>query len=240
MREIILDTETTGLKPAEGHRLVEIGCVEMMQGVRTGRTWHRYLNPERDVPREAERVHGLSTAFLRDKPVFGFIADELLAFLGDDRIVAHNADFDLGFLNAELAGIGRAPLPAGRAVDTAAMARRLFPGQRASLDALCARFGIDTTARSKHGALVDAELLAQVYIELTGGRQTALGLAVVTTEASVAATAVTRPFRVPRVFAPDADERAAHAAFVARLKEPLWNQFDPPADAATNAARPES
>ncbi len=176
MREIIFDTETTGLDPQGGDRLVEIGCLEMVNRVETGRTFHAYFNPQRTMPAQAEAVHGLSDAFLADKPLFASKAAELLEFLGDDPLVAHNAGFDFGFVNMELALCGLDPLPRERMVDTVAMARVRHPGAKNSLDALCTRYGIDRSHRTKHGALLDAELLAQVYVELTGGRQIGLEL----------------------------------------------------------------
>ena len=176
MREIVLDTETTGLDPQDGHRLVEIGCVEIQGGIPTGGTWHCYINPERDMPQDAYAVHGLSAEFLADKPFFAHLADEFLAFIADSNLVIHNAGFDLRFLNAELVRAKRPPLPLDRAIDTLALARRRHPGARVSLDDLCQRYGIDNTRRVKHGALLDAEILAEVYVELTGGRQTAFAL----------------------------------------------------------------
>ena len=177
MREIVLDTETTGLDPADGHRIVEIGCVELIDHLPSGATFHRYLNPERAVPVESQRVHGLSDEFLADKAVFAAIADEFETFLGDAPLVIHNAIFDLKFLNAELVRVKRPLLPFARAIDTIEIAKAKFPGARYSLDELCKRFGIDLSARTKHGALLDAELTAQVYLELVGGRQTRLKLA---------------------------------------------------------------
>ena len=174
MREIIFDTETTGLDAGDGHRIVEIGCVELFNIIPTGESFHLYLNPERDMPEEAFRVHGLSTAFLADKPLFAQVAGDLLKFIGEAKIVAHNAEFDLQFLNKELDRLGLPLFVKDRVVDTLALARRKFPGATNSLDALCARFGIDTSRRTKHGALLDAELLAEVYAELTGGRQAVL------------------------------------------------------------------
>src|SRR3954470_2107815 len=176
MREIVFDTETTGLSPTDGHRLVEIGCIEMINRVETGRTFHSYVNPSRPMPPEAQAIHGLSDAFLADKPQFAAIHNELLAFIGDARLVAHNAAFDFAFLNAELDQCGRPGLGPERMVDTLALARVRHPGAKHSLDALCVRFGIDRSQRVKHGALVDAQLLAQVYVELPGGRQIGLGL----------------------------------------------------------------
>ncbi len=176
MREIVLDTETTGLDPLQGHRLVEIGAVELFNHIPTGKTYHTYINPERDVPREAEAVHGLSGAFLEDKPVFSKIADELLEFIGDTVLIIHNASFDIGFLNAELAFIKRPPILYERIIDTLALAKKRHPMGPNSLDALCKRYGIDIAKRTKHGALLDSELLAGVYLELIGGRQITLTL----------------------------------------------------------------
>jgi DNA polymerase-3 subunit epsilon len=229
MREVIFDTETTGLDPHNGDRMVEIGCIEMVGRIATGRTFHAYFNPEREMPPEAEQVHGLTTAFLASKPTFAELADELLAFLGDAPLVAHNAGFDFAFLNAELERAGRAPIAGERMIDTVALARRKHPGAKLSLDALCARYGIDRSHRVKHGALLDAELLAQVYVELTGGRQIGLGL--VASESMVeAASAVlmpgtlqaARPVRPPRPHAPSAEELARHRAFIAGIEGALW------------------
>jgi DNA polymerase-3 subunit epsilon len=174
MREIVLDTETTGLSPAEGHRLVEIGCLEIVNQIATGAVYHVLINPERDVPDDAYRIHGHSTAFLADKPVFARIAPEFLAFIGGDRLVIHNAEFDMRFINAELGKIGHDPIPSARVLDTLALARRKHPGAPASLDALCDRYRIDRSRRVKHGALLDAEILVEVYGELLGGRQRSL------------------------------------------------------------------
>jgi DNA polymerase III subunit epsilon len=177
MREIVLDTETTGLSPSEGHRIVEIGAVELINHIPSGEVFHTYINPERQMPKEAEAVHGLSDAKLKGEPIFKSIAEKFLAFIGDAPLVIHNADFDMEFLNAELSYLKLPHLPPERAIDTVKMSRKKFPMASASLDALCKRFGIDTSKRVKHGALVDAELLADVYLELIGGRQTALILA---------------------------------------------------------------
>ena len=171
MREVVLDTETTGFEPSEGHRIVEIGAVELLNKMPTGRTYHQYINPERPMPKEAFEIHGLGDDFLRDKPVFKTIVPALIDFVGDSTLVIHNAAFDMKFLNAELAAVGHPGLPMSQSLDTVAMARRKFPGAPASLDALCRRFGIDNSAREKHGALLDCELLAEVYLELIGGRQ---------------------------------------------------------------------
>ncbi len=223
MREIVVDTETTGLDPAKGDRIVEIACVELMNHVPTGRSFQCYLNPKRDMPIEAFNVHGLSTEFLADKPEFHEKAPEFLEFIGEDQLVIHNAEFDLKFLNAELRAIKAALIPYTRVVDTLAMARRKFPGSPASLDALCKRFAIDTTHRVKHGALLDADLLAQVYVELIGGRQPGLELAasvsISVTQTTIVA-AQTR--REPRPHAPSPEELAAHEAFVKTLSDPVW------------------
>ena len=219
MREIVLDTETTGLDPGQGHRVIEIGCVELLNHVPTGRTFHTYVNPERAVPTDAFAVHGLSDAFLRDKPIFAAVADGFLVFLGDSPLVIHNAAFDLGFLNAELVRLSKPPLPAGRAIDTVQLARRAFPGAPANLDALCKRFRIDVSERATHGALKDAKLLAMVYLELKGGRQP--GLQLVSTRA-LAGTPSAPAARTPRLIAPTADEHAAHEAFIEGLPDALW------------------
>ncbi|MFN4283625.1 MAG: DNA polymerase III subunit epsilon [Alphaproteobacteria bacterium] len=225
MREIILDTETTGLDPAAGHRLVEIACIELMNRVPTGRVFHRYANPERDMPIEAFNVHKLSAEFLADKPLFASYADELIEFIAGDDIVAHNAEFDMRFVNAEFERAGK-PRFAGKAIDTVAMARQKFPGQPASLDALCKRFGVDNTMRTVHGALLDAELLAAVYLELTGGRQHGLSLAEAAggpaAAARVAPILRDQPARPPRPHEASAAELEAHAAFIAKLKNPIW------------------
>lgn len=231
MREIVFDTETTGLRPEDGDRIVEIGCIEMIDRIETGRTFHSYYNPERDMPAEAERVHGLSAHFLSDKPLFSDGAEDLVDFIGDARLVAHNAGFDMKFLNAELRRCDREAISLSRMVDTAAMARSKFPGSPASLDALCTRFGVDRSHRVKHGALLDAELLVQVYIELTGGRQIGLALAEIADDKddsavmarSLADIAAQRPVRAPRPFAASEEECERHAAFIARMERPLWN-----------------
>lgn len=224
MREIIFDTETTGLSFPGGDRLVEIGCIELVNRIETGRTFHRYVNPGRPMPAEAQRVHGLSDAFLADKPPFAQICEELLDFLGDCPLVAHNAGFDFSFLNGELGLLGRSLVCTSRMVDTLTIARSRHPGAKHSLDALCVRFGVDRSQRVLHGALLDAQLLAQVYVELTGGRQIGLSLVAETVEqvASVVRETVRAPARAPRHFAANEDELARHAAFVARLNDPLW------------------
>jgi DNA polymerase-3 subunit epsilon len=225
MREIIFDTETTGLDPKSGDRMVEIGCIEMVNRVATGRTFHAYFNPGRSMPAEAEAVHGLSDVFLSDKPPFSERVAELLEFLADSPLIAHNAGFDFGFLDAELAVCGHPPVCRTRMVDTVALARVRHPGAKLSLDALCTRYGIDRSHRTRHGALLDAELLAQVYVELRGGRQIGLELvaeaAAAVVEAQVSARAE-RPFRAPRPHAASPEELAAHAAFLAKVESPLW------------------
>ncbi|MFL6734885.1 MAG: DNA polymerase III subunit epsilon [Sphingomicrobium sp.] len=228
MREIVFDTETTGLNPAGGDRLVEIGCVEMFNRVETGRHFHAYFNPDRSMPSEAEAVHGLSTIFLSDKPRFSERADELLQFLGDAPLVAHNASFDFGFLNHELRLCGRTHVCATRMVDTLVIARTRHPGAKHSLDALCSRFGVDRSQRVKHGALLDAQLLAQVYVELTGGRQIGLGLLADTEQVELAPRSGTVTVREPRVPRPHHalfEELERHRAFISRLANPLWERF---------------
>jgi len=220
MREVVLDTETTGIDPTSGHRMVEIACLELVNHLPTGRHYQRYLHPERDVPADAVSVHGLTAEFLADKPRFTEIVGELLQFIGDAPLVIHNAEFDVKFLNAELMRLDRPPI-AVSIVDTLQIARQKFPGAPASLDALCRRFAIDNSARAKHGALLDAELLAEIYLELIGGRQAGLELV---SETAVVFT-VTRPVgpvRRPRPHAPSAAELAAHALLLARIKEPVW------------------
>jgi DNA polymerase-3 subunit epsilon len=226
MREIVLDTETTGFEPSEGHRIVEIGAVELEGHLPTGRTFHRYLNPDRAMPKEAFEVHGLSDDFLRDKPRFAEVADAFLAFIGEARLVIHNAAFDMRFLNAELAAIGRPALHDARALDTVALARAKYPGAPASLDALCRRFGVDNSGREKHGALLDSELLAEVYLELIGGRQPDLVLAAGPRgSAGPSAAEDWRPPPRPAPLPPRLTEAeaAAHAAFVEKLGDKaLW------------------
>ncbi len=228
MREIVLDTETTGLDPYSGHRLVEIGCVELFNGIPTGQIFHQYLNPDRDMPREAFNVHGLSIEFLSDKPRFDEIADAFLTFVGDSPLVAHNAMFDANFLNAELERVGKAQIGRERVVDTLMLARRRHPAGPNSLDQLCIRYGIDISRRTKHGALLDAEILAEVYVELTGARQATLVLVETngggTEEQRLAAGPRIRltPL-LPRI---TADEIAAHAAFVATLGDnAIWRDY---------------
>lgn len=223
MREVVLDTETTGLDPADGHRIVEIGAVELFNHVATGRTYHQYLDPKRPMPPEAFAIHGLGDDFLRGKPVFAAVALEFLSFIGDSRLVIHNAAFDMKFLNAELTHAGLPLLPVTRAFDTVTLARQKFPGSQASLDALCRRFGVDNTSRQKHGALLDSELLAEVYLELIGGRQPDLVLAAGVSRRNTAEIgfdgkawqAGARPVSLqPRI---TEREKETHAAFVERL-----------------------
>jgi len=226
MREIILDTETTGLEPSQGHRVVEIGALELVNHIPSGRTFHVYINPQRDMPREAEAVHGLSIEFLKDKPVFGDIVDEFVAFIGDSALVIHNAGFDLAFLNAEFSRLSLAPISSDRVVDTLHLARKKHPTSPNSLDALCKRYGVDASRRAKHGALLDSELLADVYLELIGGRQTALTLAtntIVRHADTARTTGVVGPR--PRTLRQriTGDEREAHAAFVEQLGDgAIW------------------
>lgn len=228
MREIVFDTETTGLNPSGGDRMVEIGCVEVFNRVETGRHFHAYFNPERDMPFEAQEIHGLSNLFLSDKPRFADLAQELLDFLEDSPLVAHNASFDFGFLNFELDRCGRGAVGMHRMVDTLMLARSRHPGAKHSLDALCVRFGIDRSHRVKHGALLDAQLLAQVYVELTGGRQIGLGLVAETVSVAVPASARPVTIREPRPARPHfaaAEELERHRAFISRLVEPLWARY---------------
>jgi DNA polymerase-3 subunit epsilon len=233
MREIVLDTETTGLSPLGGDRVVEIGCVELMNRVPTGRTFHCYFNPGRPMPSDAEAVHGLSDVFLSDKPMFGERCEDLLTFLGEAPLVAHNAPFDFGFLNHELALCGLPSICTTRMICTLVLARQRLPGVKHSLDALCTRYGVDRSIRIKHGALIDAQLLAQVYVELTGGRQIGLGLLAEQAPAEkidmVLVDAVPGSItmqRAPREHAPTASELARHAEFLANMSDPLWNRLE--------------
>ena len=228
MREVVLDTETTGLDPADGHRIVEIGCVELFDHVPTGNVFQRYLNPERLVPVESTRVHGLTDEFLADKPLFADIADELHAFLGDAPLVIHNASFDIKFVNAENLRIMRAAIPLSRAIDTIEIAKAKIPGARYSLDELCKRFGVDLSGRAKHGALLDAQLTARIYLELVGGRQTRLKLAPsdAANSAIEIARSPTRQRQTPLPNRLSPDEAEAHARFIARELGPeaIWNK----------------
>ena len=226
MREVVLDTETTGLDPAAGHRLVEIACLELHNRVPTGNQYQAYLNPERDMPEEAFKIHGLSGEFLADKPRFAQVVEDFIAFVGDAPLVIHNAEFDLKFINAELRRLERPAIgPNHKVIDTIAIARRRFPGSPASLDALCRRFEIDNSARTLHGALLDCELLAEVYLELSGGRQPGFDLA---RQGRAVRQAAKSPKirREPRPHAPSESELDSHAAMVARLKSPLWEKED--------------
>jgi DNA polymerase-3 subunit epsilon len=225
-REIILDTETTGMDPEEGHRLVEIGCLELENHLPTGRTFQTYLNPQRDVPPDAARVHGLTTDFLKDKPLFTEKVSEFIDFIEGATLIIHNAAFDMKFINAELKAAGFKPIPMVRVVDTLLMAREKFPGQPASLDALCRRFKVDNTERKFHGALLDSELLAEVYIELLGGRQHGLGLnAEEEARAALSFHArIKRQKRPTRHFPPSKEELAVHDKFVDALKDPMWKK----------------
>jgi DNA polymerase-3 subunit epsilon len=228
MREIVLDTETTGLEAFQGDRLVEIGCVELLNRIPSGQTFHRYINPERDMPEAAFNVHGLSAEFLKDKPLFADVADELLEYLGDAPLVIHNAAFDIGFLNAELERAGRPLLARDRMVDTLLLARRKHPGGPNRLDDLCNRYGIDNSKRTKHGALLDAELLAEVYLELVGARQAQLvlvesGTAIVSAGGS-ASSPRQRPTPLPSRL--NEADRVAHRAFIAKLGEnAIWRDY---------------
>ena len=230
MREIVFDTETTGLDPAGGDRIVEIGCIEMFNRSETGRHFHAYFNPERPMPPGAEAVHGLSDIFLSDKPRFAERVEELLEFLEDSPLVAHNAGFDFGFLNHELGICGRPVVCMSRMVDTLTIARSRHPGAKHSLDALCTRFGVDRSRRTKHGALLDAQLLAQVYVELTGGRQIGLGLVAETEDSGiveVSGTVKVREMRAPRPHQAEFEELERHRAFISKLVDPLWARFMP-------------
>ena len=219
-REIVLDTETTGLDPVDGDRVVEIGCLELFNHMPTGETFHVYINPQRDMPTAAFNVHGLSEDFLRTQPLFADVVGDFTDFIGDATLIAHNARFDMGFLNAELERAGRSLIPMAKVTDTLALARKKFPGAPASLDALCRRFEIDNSKRTLHGALLDAELLAEVYLELVGGRQPGLTLAVNATKTIAAAESVARP---PRPHEPTPDELTAHEAFIReKVTDAMW------------------
>lgn len=237
MREIVFDTETTGLDCLTGDRLIEIGCVELLNHIPTGRTLHKYVNPKRAVAYEASLVHGLTDDFLRGQPSFEEVVEEFCEFIGDSKLIAHNAGFDRGFINMEFGLCGRSPLEEHRFIDTLVLARRRHPNSPNSLDALCARYSIDTSARSKHGALIDAKILAEVYLELMGGRQSSLMLGVQRIESAVAAAVATIRLR-PRPLAPrlTAEDQAAHHAFLAGLGgEPLWLRYHPRAPAPAPA-----
>ena len=238
MREIVFDTETTGLSPQYGDRIVEIGCVELHNRVETGRTFHSYFNPGRPMPTDAEMVHGLTDRCLSDKPAFGDVCEDLLDFIADAPLVAHNASFDFGFINHELGQCGRPAVCTSRMVDTLVLSRQKFPGAKHSLDALCTRFGVDRSLRIKHGALIDAQLLAQVYIELTGGRQIGLTLVaepiddetgpegIGTAPLPAGADTIVATIRPARPHAPSAAELERHAAFLATIADPVWARLD--------------
>jgi DNA polymerase-3 subunit epsilon len=229
MREIVLDTETTGFDPKTGDRIVEIGAVELMRQVPTGNTYHQYINPERSMPDDAFQVHGLGDDFLRDKPVFKAIAQDFLDFIGDAKLVIHNAAFDMKFLNAELGWLGMPTIPWERAVDTLAIARKKFPGSPASLDALCRRYGIDNATRTLHGALLDSEILAEVYLEMTGGRQPDFGLSTAESHENSSASVVTERVRQRSASLPSRlteAEKSAHDALIGGMGEKsVWSRF---------------
>jgi len=232
LREIVFDTETTGVQANSGDRLVEIGCVELLNHIPTGKNFHVYINPERTMPVEAFNIHGLSEEFLADKPLFAAIADEFCDFIGDSRLIAHNATFDIGFLNAEFTRTGHPSLSMSRVLDTLMLARRKHPGSPASLDALCSRYGIDNSRRTKHGALLDAEILAEVYMELIGGRQADLGLGSVASRARnlAASSAKANASRAKRIFVPriSEEELGRHKAFIAKMGEKaIWQDYLP-------------
>lgn len=227
MREIVLDTETTGFDPFNGDRLVEIGCVELINHMPTGRTYHQYINPMRAISEEVVAVHGLTEQFLSDKPLFKEVADDFLNFIGDDsKLIIHNAAFDMKFLNAELSWVDKEPLSFDRVIDTLLIARKKFPGSRVSLDELCKRFSVDNSSRTLHGALLDSELLAEVYLELLGGREPGLVLekktSASTNEKSAAMLSIDRPFRAARLFALDPQEQQQHIDFLKEIKNNLW------------------
>ncbi|NKC30459.1 DNA polymerase III subunit epsilon [Falsiroseomonas selenitidurans] len=224
MRQIVLDTETTGLDPASGDRVIEVAAIEIFNFMPTGATYHQLVDPERDIPEEATRVHGMTAEMLRGKPLFRDIADPMLAFLGESEIIAHNAPFDFGFLDAELVRAGRPRLDRSRMVDSLALAKRRYPGLPNSLDALCRRLGVDNSMRTSHNALLDVKLLAEVFLELMGGKQPGFELAATSSRPALPGAIVVAPVaRTPRPITPSPAEREAHAAFVAkRLKDPLW------------------
>lgn len=227
MKEIVLDTETTGMDPSNGDRMVEIGCVELINHIPTGRTLQIYINPEREIPADAIAVHGITNEFVADKPTFSEIYPEFLDFIKDGKLVIHNAEFDMKFINFQLGQVGHPAIGWGNVIDTLAMARKKFPGSPASLDALCRRFGIDNTERTYHGALLDSELLAEVYLELLGGRQHGLSLAAKNTKnqpESVGAQKIKRQYREPRNHTASPEELAAHKELLEKLTDPLWSK----------------
>jgi DNA polymerase III subunit epsilon len=226
LRELVLDTETTGLDPKENHRIVELACVELVNYIPTGSSWHWYFNPEREMPHAASEVHGLTGAFLADKPLFAVLADEILTVLGDARLIIHNASFDIGFLNHEFGRLGHSPIGFDRVIDTLALARRKHPGSPNNLDALCRRYGVDNAKRTKHGALLDSELLADVYLRLIGAEQAGLDFAAGTVAASFESEApvMIRPLPLPPLIT--SEEQTAHAIFLASLgPDALWHRF---------------
>lgn len=223
MREIVVDTETTGMDPEKGDRIVEIGCVELMNHIPTGKVLQLYVNPEREVPAEAIAVHGITNEFLKDKPVFSQVYAEFMAFIKGAKLVIHNAEFDMKFINHQLKDVGEPAIAWSGVIDTLAIARQKFPGSPANLDALCRRFGVDNTGRDYHGALLDSQLLAEVYLELLGGRQQGFSLLSGGTENKSSALQVKeRPFREPRIFTISAEEEAAHKAMLEKIKQPIW------------------
>ncbi len=225
MREIVLDTETTGMDPVKGDKLVEIGCVELLNHIPTGKHYHVYINPEREIPPEATAVHGITNEFVKDKPTFGEIVGDFTNFIGQDRLVIHNADFDTKFLNVELRTFGYPSLDNRRVLDTLRMAREKFPGSPASLDALCRRFNVDNSGRTFHGALLDSQLLAEVYLELLGGRQQGLGIADAKTAPAMQTSAKTdKTFKEPRPFPVNEEERALFEDMLEKIKNPLWKK----------------
>ena len=228
MREIVLDTETTGMSPADGDRMVEIGCIELINHMPTGKGLQIYINPEREIPEEAIAVHGITNEFVADKPTFAEVYMDFIDFIGkDSKLVIHNAEFDMKFINYQLGKVGHPAISWSRVIDTLAMARKKFPGSPANLDALCRRFEIDNTERTYHGALLDSELLAEVYLELIGGRQHGLGLAAEKTKQATKAsqaTKINRQFREPRPHQISDEEKAAHAALLEKLNDPIWNK----------------
>ncbi|MEQ9115250.1 MAG: DNA polymerase III subunit epsilon [Rickettsiales bacterium] len=226
MREIVLDTETTGLDPSGGHRIIEIGCIEIENRIKTGRVFHKYINPKRDVPDEAFRVHGISSEFLKDKPCFEDVCDEFLNFIGEEKLVIHNAKFDMKFINFELSKAGKPEVSFERAIDTLIMARKKYPGSPASLDALCKRFGVSLESREKHGALLDSELLFEVYFELCGGRQNKLELSYKSKKVDKGGGAELAPrIDIPkRDFVVSEEEEALHAELLKKINNPLWQK----------------
>jgi DNA polymerase-3 subunit epsilon len=219
MREIILDTETTGLSPGDGQKIVEIGCLEIINLIPTGRTYQQYINPERDIPPEATAVHGITGDFLADKPTFSEIADDFLAFIGESTLVIHNANFDMKFLNAELAKINYPKLKFSRTLCTMMLAREMFPGSPANLDALCRRFKVDNSGLIHHGALLDSELLADVYLELKGGRQTKLSLTAARKKQVAGTSSTTKSYKEPRIFSPTPEELAQHQVLISKIRK---------------------